>query len=67
MIKKKGAITLLCYIQIYVVCYKGTTLYFGNFEHTLITPTKRSNTQHLVEYEKQLLNEENKISGSVMQ
>ena len=30
-------------------------------------PTKRSNAQHLVEYEKQLLHEENKKSGNVMQ
>ena len=32
-----------------------------------VTPTKRSNAQHLVEYEKQLLYEENKKSGNVMQ
>ena len=31
------------------------------------TPTKRSNAQHLVEYEKQLLYEENLNSGNVMQ
>ena len=31
------------------------------------TPTKRPNAQHLVEYEKQLLYEENKKSGNVMQ
>ena len=30
-------------------------------------PTKRSNAQHLVEYEKQLYYEENKKSGDVMQ
>ena len=30
-------------------------------------PTKRSNAQHLVEYEKLLLYEENKKSGNVMQ
>ena len=33
----------------------------------LVTLTKRSNTQHLVEYEKQLLYEENQKSGNVMQ
>ena len=31
------------------------------------TPTKRSNAQHLVEYKKQLLYEENRKSGNVMQ
>ena len=31
------------------------------------TPTKQSNAQHLVEYEKQLLYEENKKSGKFMQ
>ena len=31
------------------------------------TPTKRSNAQHLVEYQKQLLYEENKKSGNDMQ
>ena len=30
-------------------------------------PTKQSNAQHLVEYEKQLLYGENKKSGNVMQ
>ena len=30
-------------------------------------PTKWSNAQHLVEYEKELLYEENKKSGNVMQ
>ena len=30
-------------------------------------PTKRSNVQHLAEYKKQLLYEENKKSGNVMQ
>ena len=30
-------------------------------------PTKRSNAQHLVEYEKQLLYQENQKSGNVMQ
>ena len=30
-------------------------------------PTKRSNAQHLVEYEKLLLYEENQKSGNVMQ
>ena len=33
----------------------------------LYTPTKRPNAQHLVEYEKQLLYEENQNSGNVMQ
>ena len=33
----------------------------------LHTPTKRSVAQHLVEYEKQLLYEENQKSGNVMQ
>ena len=32
-----------------------------------IMPTKQSNAQHLVEYEKQLLYEENQKSGNVMQ
>ena len=31
------------------------------------TPTKQSNAQHLVEYQKQLLQEENRNSGNVMQ
>ena len=31
------------------------------------TPTKQSNAQHLVEYKKQLLYEENQKSGNVMQ
>ena len=31
------------------------------------TPTKCSNAQHLVEYEKQLLYEKNQKSGNVMQ
>ena len=31
------------------------------------TPTKQSKTQHLVEYYKQFLQEENKKSGNVMQ
>ena len=31
------------------------------------TPTKRSNAQHLVEYEKQMLFEENKKTGNAMQ
>ena len=35
------------------------------FEHN--TPTKQSNAQHLVEYEKQLLYVENQKSGNVMQ
>ena len=30
-------------------------------------PSERSNAQHLVEYEKQLLYEENQTSGNVMQ
>ena len=34
---------------------------------TVNAPTKRSNAQHLVEYEKQLLYEENKKTGNVMQ
>ena len=38
------------------------TLYQPNF-----TPTKRSNAQHLVEYKKQLLYEENQKLGNVMQ
>ena len=33
----------------------------------LYTPTKRSNTQHLVECKKQLLQEGNKKFGNVMQ
>ena len=32
-----------------------------------ITPTKRSNAQHLVEYEKQFLQEENQKPGNVTQ
>ena len=39
-------------------------------EHLLLayaTPTKRSNAQHLVEYEKQLIYEANPKSGNVMQ
>ena len=32
----------------------------------LNTPTKRSNAQHVVEYQKQMLYEENKKSGNVM-
>ena len=32
-----------------------------------ITPTKRSNAQHLIAYEKQLLYEENEKSGNIMQ
>ena len=34
---------------------------------SLNTPTKRSNAQHLVENEKQLLYEENQKSGNIMQ
>ena len=33
----------------------------------LSTTTKRSNAQHLIEYEKQLLYEENQKSGNIMQ
>ena len=33
----------------------------------MFTPTKRSNAQHLVEYQKQFLQEENQKSGNVMQ
>ena len=40
-------------------------IHSGTF--TIYTPTNRSNAQHLVEYEKQLLYEENKKSGNVMQ
>ena len=40
---------------------------FKNFKFHPYTTTKRSNAQHLVEYEKQLLYEENKKSGNVMQ
>ena len=38
-----------------------------NYCVCVFTPTKKSNAQHLVEYEKQLLYEENKKSGNVMQ
>ena len=33
----------------------------------LYTPTKRSNAQHLVEYKKQFLQEENQKLGNVIQ
>ena len=32
----------------------------------LSTPTKRSNAQHMIEYEKQLFYEENQNSGNIM-
>ena len=35
--------------------------------NSVVTPTKLSNAQHLVEYEKQLLYEVNKKSGNIMQ
>ena len=40
---------------------------FGILSNLLNTPTKRLNAQHLVEYQKQFLQEENKKSGNVMQ
>ena len=48
--------------EIYVETFSENT-YF----HIIITPSKGSNAQHLVEYEKQLLYEENQKSGNVMQ
>ena len=40
---------------------------FAYYRGTMHTPTKRSNAQHLVEYYKQFLQEENQKSGNVMQ
>ena len=39
----------------------------GGLFISMSTPTKQSNAQHLVEYQKQLLQEENQQSGNVMQ
>ena len=36
-------------------------------KRAIVMPTKRLNAQHLVEYQKQFLQEENKKSGNVMQ
>ena len=47
------------------LCLLGPLLFIPS--ESLHTPTKRSNAQHLVEYWKQFLREENKKSGNVMQ
>ena len=40
---------------------------YSSIKALYYTPTKQSNAQHLVEYQKQLLQEENQNSGNVMQ
>ena len=53
------------------VSYCKMTLFFLDptviFLIVYCTPAKRSNAQHMLEYEKQLLYEENQKSGNAMQ
>ena len=53
--------------SIQITLFDLTTAQVPFSMHSNMTPTKRSNAQHLDEYEKQLLYEENTNSGNVMQ
>ena len=59
-----NVITLKIYMHSYL---EEPDLSFHLFQHCVCMPTKWSNAQHLIKYEKQLPYEENKKSGNVMQ